>query len=132
VSKLYNVHIGAGVVAFLSGELKSGIQSILDLVEFEKLLQDADLVITGEGKIDEQSVRDKVISGIAERAKKMHVPVLVVVGAIGEGANLAYDLGVSAIFSINQAPIPFEIARHESKKNLTETIDNLMRFKKTF
>lgn len=124
--------MGAGIVAFLGGELKSGIQSVLDLVEFEKQLEGADLVITGEGKIDGQSLRGKVVAGIAERARKQSVPVLVIVGAIGEEAEKAYDLGVSAIFSINRAAIPYEESRHHSKENLALTIDSLMRFQRLF
>ncbi|NCC75372.1 MAG: glycerate kinase [Clostridia bacterium] len=124
--------MGAGIVAFLGGELKSGIQSVLDLVEFEKQLEGADLVITGEGKIDGQSLRGKVVAGIAERAKKQAVPVLVIVGAIGDEAEKAYDLGVSAIFSINRAAMPFEESRHHSKENLALTIDSLMRFQRLF
>jgi glycerate kinase len=124
--------MGAGIVAFLGGELRSGIQSVLDLVEFERLLEGADLVITGEGKIDGQSLRGKVVAGIAERAKRQHVPVLVVVGAIGEDAEKAYDLGVSAIFSINRAAIPFEESRHHSRENLALTIESLMRYQRLF
>jgi len=124
--------MGAGIVAFFGGELKSGIQSVLDLVEFEKQLEGTDLVITGEGKIDGQSLRGKVVAGIAERAKKQAVPVLVIVGAIGAEAEKAYDLGVSAIFSINRAAIPFEESRHHSKENLALTIDSLMRYQRLF
>lgn len=124
--------MGAGIVAFLGGVLKSGIQSVLDLVHFEKQLESADLVITGEGKIDGQSLRGKVVAGIAERARKQAVPVLVIVGAIGEEAEKAYDLGVSAIFSINRAAIPFEESRHHSKENLALTIDSLMRYQRLF
>jgi glycerate kinase len=122
--------MGAGIVAFLGGTLKSGIHTILDLVKFEEMLENADLVFTGEGRIDGQSLRGKVVIGIAERAKKLNIPVIAVVGAIGEDAEQAYHMGVSSIFSINRAAIDFEISRHSSKENLAATIDSLLRFRK--
>lgn len=121
--------MGAGIVAFFGGTLQSGIHTILDIIHFEDLICDADLIFTGEGKIDYQSLRGKVVIGVSERASKLNVPVVAIVGAIGEGAQGAYEKGVTSIFSINQAPIPFEEARHHSKENLAATIDSLMRFK---
>lgn len=122
--------MGAGIVAFFSGSLKSGIHTILDLIHFDEMLEDTDLVFTGEGKIDGQSLRGKVVIGIAERAQKRKVPVIAVVGAIGEDAEQAYPMGVSSIFSINRAAIDFEKSRYQSKENLSATIDSLMRFRK--
>lgn len=122
--------MGAGVVAFLNGTLKPGIQTVLDLVSFEERLADTDAVFTGEGKIDAQSLRGKVVIGIARRAKKMGVPVIALVGDIGEGAEGAYDEGVAAIFSINQVAVPFSQARLRSKQDLRQTVDNLMRFQR--
>ncbi len=122
--------MGAGVVAFLGGTLKSGIHTILDLIQFDEMIENADLIFTGEGKIDGQSLRGKVVIGIAERAKKKSIPVVAIVGAIGEEAEKAYKMGVSSIFSINRAAIDYEISRHHSKENLAATIDSLMRFYK--
>lgn len=120
--------MGAGVVAFLNGTLKPGIQTVLDLVSFEKRLADTDVVFTGEGKIDAQSLRGKVVIGIARRAKKVGVPVVALVGDIGEGVEGAYEEGVAAIFSINQVAVPFSQARLRSKRDLRQTVENLMRF----
>ncbi len=124
--------MGAGIVAFFGGTLKSGIHTVLDIVRFDEMLEGADMIFTGEGKIDGQSLRGKVVIGIAERAKKKNVPVIVIVGAIGEDAEKSYDMGVSSIFSINRAAIDFEISRYQSKDNLAATIDSLMRFRKAF
>lgn len=121
--------MGAGVVAFFKGSLKSGIHTILDLIQFDRMLDHTDLIFTGEGKIDGQSLRGKVVIGIAERASKKGIPVVAVVGAIGEDAEQAYDMGVSSIFSINRAAIDFEESRYKSKENLSATIDSLMRFR---
>lgn len=124
--------MGAGIVAFLNGSLKSGINTVLELIRFDEIINGADLIFTGEGRIDSQSLRGKVVIGIAERAAKKGVPVIAVVGAIGEGAEKAYEMGVSSIFSINRAAIAFEESRHHSKENLAATIESLMRFRKTF
>lgn len=120
--------MGAGIVAFLGGSLKSGIHTVLDLVRFDKLIENADIIFTGEGKIDGQSLRGKVVIGVAERASEKNIPVVAVVGAIGEDAKKSYKNGVSAIFSINQAAVDFSVSRYQSEENLAATIDSLLRF----
>lgn len=119
---------GAGVCAFFNGELKSGIEIILDLIDFDNLIKDADIIFTGEGQIDSQSLNGKVVIGISKRAKKQNIPVIVVAGSIGEGAEKAYDEGVSAIFSINQKAEDYSISRFKAKENLEKTIDSLLRY----
>ena len=119
--------MGAGIIAFAGGRLQSGISTVLDLIGFEKMLEGTDLVFTGEGRIDSQSLDGKVISGIAQRAKKQNVPVVCVVGSVGDGIEGAYDMGVSAIFSINQKAEAFETARYKSAQNLKATMENILR-----
>ncbi len=123
--------MGAGIVAFLNGNLKSGIDTVLDFIEFEKLSINADMIFTGEGKIDSQSLRGKVVIGIAQRAKKQNIPVIAIVGTIGEGAEGAYDMGVSSIFSINRQAVDFEKSRYFSAENLEKTMDSILRFYKS-
>ncbi len=122
--------MGAGIAAFLGGELKAGIQTVLDLVQFEDILKGADLVFTGEGKIDGQSLRGKVVIGVSQRSVKQNVPVVAVVGDVGDDATAAYDKGVTAIFSINRLAIPFEKASLRSKQDLTSTVNDILRFHK--
>lgn len=119
--------IGAGVVAFLNAQLRMGIETVLDTVHFENMIKDADMILTGEGKLDGQSLRGKVIAGVTRRAKKAGVPVVAVVGGIGEGAEEAYKEGLSAMFSINRMPIDFSLARLDAKSNLALAVDNIMR-----
>lgn len=119
--------MGAGVIAFLGGKLKPGIDTVLDAVDFDEKLDGADLVITGEGRVDLQSVKGKVVSGVARRAKARGVPVLVLAGAIEPGAETLYGLGVSAMFSINRKCETFDVARPKAKENLRVTVENLMR-----
>ena len=119
--------MGAGMVAFFGAELKPGIETVLDTVGFEKISSDADFIFTGEGKIDSQSLRGKVVIGIAQRAKKIGVPVIAVVGDIGDNMESAYDMGVSAIYSINRVAVEFPKAKLRSKSDLSLTVDTVMR-----
>lgn len=90
--------MGAGAVVFLSAELKRGIDILLDTVDFDKKAADADLIITGEGRLDFQSVNGKVISGIAQRAAKQNKPLTAICGSRGDGAQKIMSLGVSNLF----------------------------------
>ena len=118
--------MGGGSVAFWNGRLQMGIETVLDAVRFEPLLEGTRMVFTGEGRLDSQSIRGKVVAGVAKRAKCAGVPVVAVVGAVGDGAEGIYDLGVCSIFSINQRPEPFEIAREHSRENLAAAMRNIM------
>ncbi len=124
--------MGAGMMAFLGSRLQMGIDTVLDTVGYASLLSGADLVISGEGKIDMQSLRGKVVIGCARRAKAAGVPLIAVVGDIGDHIEGAYAEGVSAIFSINRVAVPFEEAVKHCKSDLALTVDNIMRFVKSF
>ena len=119
--------MGAGCVAFLGAELKSGIEAVLDMVEFDRMLEGADLVLTGEGRIDSQSVHGKVISGIARRTKPRGVPLVAVVGGIAKGAEEAYDLGVTAMFGIDREAVAFSEYAHRSRENYQRTLEDILR-----
>jgi glycerate kinase len=119
--------MGGGMVAFFGSRLQMGIETVLDTVNFDRLVKGADLVFTGEGKLDNQSLRGKVVIGVARRAKKQKVPVIAVVGDIGDNIDGAYDEGVSAVFSINRVALPFKEIRLRSKSDLDLTMDTIMR-----
>ena len=119
--------MGAGCVALLGAELRRGIEVVLDVVGFDALLADADLVITGEGRIDAQSTHGKVVGGVARRAHARGVPVFAIVGDVGDDAYGAYDVGVSAIFSINRLAVPRDEAKARSHIDYTHTLDDLLR-----
>lgn len=119
--------MGAGMVAFFNSKLQMGIETVLDTVEFEKIISDADYIFTGEGKIDSQSLRGKVVIGVAKRAKKQNKPVIVIAGGAEENLEEAYENGVTSIFTINRLPEPLEVSRHKSKVNLEATADNILR-----
>ena len=117
--------MGGGMVAFLGSKLSMGIEVLLDLVDFDHLLTGTDLVFTGEGRIDAQSLRGKVVIGVARRASRAGVPVIAVVGAIGDNIERAYKEGVTAIFNINREPMPFAEAKAHAKDNLELTMQYL-------
>lgn len=119
--------MGGGMVAFFNGRLQMGIETVLDTVHFDTLLQEAQLVFTGEGKLDTQSLRGKVISGVARRAKGKNVPVIAVVGDIGDQMEAVYEQGVQAVFSINRVAVPFSQAKLRSESDLELTMDNILR-----
>lgn len=122
--------MGAGMIAFFGARPVLGIDAVLDTVHFDELVAGADLVLTGEGRIDAQSLHGKVVIGVAHRAKQANVPVVAIVGDIAEGIEAAYDEGVSAIFSINRVAIDRQDAKKRAAGDLGLTVDNLMRFLK--
>ena len=119
--------MGAGMVAFFGSRLQSGIETVLDTVKFEKRADGADFVFTGEGKLDSQSVRGKVVSGVAKRAKNKNIPVIVVAGGYEAGIEEIYEIGVKAVFATNPLPLDFEKIRHKSEENLAVTVENILR-----
>ena len=102
--------LGGGFLAFLNAKLCSGIDIVLDAIHFDKELENVDFVITGEGRIDAQSLMGKVISGIAKRCVKAHVPLIALAGGIEQDALKSHESGVSALFSILQSPMSLEEA----------------------
>ena len=119
--------MGAGMVAFFNSTLQSGIETILDIAQFDELIKGCDLIITGEGQIDTQTLRGKAPMGVAQRAKKQKIPVICIVGSIGEGYEEIYEHGITSIISINHQAIDYRIAKTKAVENLTITIDNLAR-----
>lgn len=122
--------MGCGMVAFFGSVLQMGIETVLDTVRFDELLKDADYVFSGEGRIDSQSIRGKVVIGIAKRTKEAKVPLIAFVGDIGDGIEEAYEKGVSGIFSINRVAVEYKDARKRARQDLFLTVDNLMRYMK--
>lgn len=120
--------MGGGMAAFFGSCLQPGIETVLDVVGFDDKIRGADLVFSGEGKLDSQSLRGKVIVGVAHRTQKQGIPLIAIVGDIGDQIENAYREGVSAVFSINRVAVPFSEAKQRCKEDLALTMDNLMRF----
>ena len=109
-----------------------GITTVLDALAFEQKAEGADFIFSGEGKLDTQSLRGKVVVGVARRAKAIGVPVIAVVGDIGDGIDAVYEEGVCAVFSINRVAVDFSQAKLRSRQDMALTMDNLMRFLSRF
>ena len=114
-----------GLLAFLDATLTPGIALITELLHLEKHIKEAQLVVTGEGKIDAQTLHGKTIMGIASLAKKHSVPVLVFTGSIGHGISEIYDQGVTAIFSIVNKPMSLETAIKNATQLLHTSVTNV-------
>lgn len=117
--------MGAGMYAFFRGELKSGIDTVLDSVKFDTHLHGVDLILSGEGKFDKQSLNGKVVSGIANRIKGTDVPFVVIAGAVDDTADFT-ETGITAVFSIQRVPLPFDEAKLRSEMDLYNTTRNVI------
>jgi glycerate kinase len=100
----------AGLMAFLGGKIRSGVELILEHVGFDDLLSDADLVITGEGRIDEQTVGGKGPIGVARRAREHGVKTVALVGGLEIDDALLHEAGVWAVLPIVDAPMSLDDA----------------------
>ena len=102
--------LGAGLAAFLGAKLRSGIDMVLDVAGFDDALKSADLVITGEGRIDEQTAYGKTIGGVLKRASAAGVPVLAIAGSISGDLTALHDAGLTAAYSITSESVSVEYA----------------------
>ncbi|MDQ7993313.1 MAG: glycerate kinase [Propionicimonas sp.] len=118
--------LGAGLLAFFGATLRQGIDVVLDAVGFDHQLTGADLVITGEGRLDAQSLSGKVVVGVARRASSRGVPVVAVVGQVGEGYEAVFDLGVTRVEATSPPGRPFSQARLTAREDLIATMERLL------
>ncbi|WP_077619827.1 glycerate kinase [Bacillus sinesaloumensis] len=119
--------LGGGILAFLNAELKSGIELVIQATEISKQMTDANLVITGEGKIDSQTIYGKTPIGIAKEAKKHNLPVIAIAGHLGPGSEIVKEHGIDAIFSITPGVVDLETAMKNAKGNLVNCSENIGR-----
>ena len=119
---------GAGAAAFFGSPLRMGIDLVLELTAFDRHAARADLIITGEGRLDSQSLRGKVVVGVARRAKRLGVPVAALVGGCETDIAAVYGQGVSGVFPINPLPAPLAETLPRCQENLRFTAANLLRF----
>ena len=116
--------LGAGLLT-LGGILKKGVEIVIDTVDLEEKLKDADLVITGEGGMDKQTIYGKTPFGVAELAKKYNIPVIGIAGNLGNGYEILYDNGFDAIFSIMPGVRTLETALISGSVNVENTVRNI-------
>lgn len=120
--------LGAGLAAFLGAKLESGIEIVLDVLKFDERVEGADLVITGEGRIDAQTAFGKTISGVLNHTKRVgDIPLVLFAGSVGDGADILYDHGATAIFSIAPGPISLDESVDRGAELLSRTAENVTR-----
>ena len=119
--------LGGGMMAFLGGSLRAGVDIVLDHVGLEEKLEGADLVITGEGRIDFQTVYDKAPIGVARRAKRRGIPVLAVCGSLGKGFEDVHAEGIDAAVSILTAPLTLDEASARAGDLIADAVAGAMR-----
>jgi len=120
--------VGGGMIAFFQAKLVSGVSMFLELLNLEKTIQDCDIVITGEGKLDAQTEQGKVISGICALAKKHQKPVIAVCGAAENAA--AQAIGVHRVFTVLERSNSLEEAMSKTAQKLIEIGVEIMENKK--
>lgn len=114
-------------MAYCKAKFVAGIDIVLDVCGFDKELEDADFVITAEGRIDGQSVCGKVLYGIGMRAKEKGVPVFAFGGAVFPDSEALLDCGISAMFSTVNGPMTLEYAMEHTDILLKQSVKNVMR-----
>ena len=123
--------LGAALLVFLHGELKSGIETVLELIDFDRKLKDVSLVVTGEGRTDWQSCFGKVVQGVGDHCKKKGVPAAALVGSMGPGAEKIYDHGICSIMTTVNGVMPLEEAMDHAEELYYAAALRLFRFIKT-
>lgn len=119
--------LGAALMVFLKAKLQAGIERVLDLIEFDTLLEDTDICITGEGRIDWQSAHGKVPSGIGNRCKKKNIPAFVIAGGMGKGASDIYEHGIESIITTVNAPMSVEEAMANARELYADAAERAFR-----
>ena len=108
--------------------LEAGVDLVLDAMDYESHLKDCDLVVTGEGRTDQQSGMGKVLSGISRRASQAGVPVIAISGAVEPGAESLYDQGMTALFATCRSICTLEQALADAEANLSRAARDIFRF----
>ena len=108
--------LGAALLSFLRAELRSRIETVLDLIEFDKKLEGVSLVVTGEGRADWQSAFGKVMQGVGRRCLRQGVPAVAIVGSMGDGAEQIFDYGIESMITTVNGVMPLEEALERAEE----------------
>ncbi|GAB6263354.1 glycerate kinase [Photobacterium sp. R1] len=117
--------MGAALLAVLGATLRPGIEIVMDAVRLDDAIADADLVITGEGRIDSQSIHGKTPVGLARAAKRFGLPVIGIAGSLSEDCSVVHDQGIDAVFSIVNRACDLDEALAQGAANLELTARNI-------
>lgn len=123
--------LGAALKVFLHAEMKSGIETVLDLIDFDARLEGVDLVVTGEGRTDWQSCFGKVMQGVGDRSAKHQVPVAALCGGLGPDYEKIYAHGICSIMTTVDGPMPLKEALDNASELYYKGAIRMFRFLKT-
>lgn len=118
--------LGGGLMAFLNAEIRPGIEIVMELTGFREKVREADLIITGEGATDFQTMFGKVPYGVAQVAGEYGKPVICISGTLGNGYQKLFDAGINAFFSIVNRPMTLAEAMERGEELLETTAENVM------
>lgn len=119
--------LGGGAVAFLNGRLKNGLDIIAEISGLEEKMRDADIVFTGEGKCDSQTLGGKTPFGVSKIACRNNVPVMIIAGTVGDGIEPMYKMGVKGIYGIKKTGMSMEYAQANAKNLVEQTAEKAYR-----
>nr|MCR4588773.1 glycerate kinase [Lachnospiraceae bacterium] len=122
--------LGAALKCFLGGEMRSGIETVLDLIHFDQRLEGVDLVVTGEGRTDWQSCFGKVMQGVGSHAKAKGVPALGLSGGLGKDAMDICNHGIASLMTTVNGPMELEEALDRAEELYLEGAIRMFRFVK--
>lgn len=123
--------LGTALMVFLNGEMKSGIETVLDLIKFDERLEGVDLVVTGEGRTDWQSCFGKVMQGVGEHCRRKGVPAIGLSGGLGKDAEKIFDCGIESLITSVDAPMPLEDAIERAEELYYKAAVRMFRFIRT-
>ena len=119
--------LGAGMIAFVEGHLRAGVDIVLDTVNLAEKLESADLVITGEGSIDFQTIYDKAPIGVARMARARGIPTIGISGMLGKNYQIVHNHGIDAALSIANGPISLEESLQNAPSLISEAVEESLR-----
>lgn len=119
--------LGGAIHSLLGGKLRRGIEIVTNVLRFEEAVKDCDLIFTGEGKIDGQTIYGKTPIGVAKIAQKNNIPVIAIAGTLGAGYEKVYEHGITAAYSIVPGPVSLIDALAHANENITNTTRNIAR-----
>ncbi len=122
--------LGAALKIFLNGEMKSGIETVLDIISFDKIIAGSDVVVTGEGRTDWQSCFGKVMQGVGDRCRKYNIPVIALCGGLAEGYEKIYEHGIASIMTTVDSPMKLEDALNNAEDLYLKGAIRMFRFLK--
>lgn len=119
--------MGAALMGIFNADLRPGINIVMDAVNLSEHLKDADLVITGEGRMDSQTVHGKTPMGVARCAKQFNLPVIGIAGCVSNDVDVVHEHGIDAVFSVVPRSVSLEEALREGAVNVENTAANVAR-----